>query len=210
MADYAVIDFETTGLSAGWDRTIEVGAAIVRDGEVVATFAQLMHPGFPIPTFITGLTGITNAMVRGQPPPEAVMPELHRFLAGHTCVAHNAAFDARFFAAEMARAGLAHERPFLCTMRLARRLVPEAPNHQLGTLVRHLRLETPAGTRAHRALDDVLMTVALWNHLAALVGERLGAPPPPEILAALMKKSKAAAAAWLCKLAAPSARERRP
>ena len=57
MKSYAVIDFETTGLSAGADRIIEVAAVIVRDGVVVETFSELMNPGFRIPSFITSLTG---------------------------------------------------------------------------------------------------------------------------------------------------------
>lgn len=200
--EYAVLDFETTGLSAGWHRVIEVGAAIMCNGEVVDTFVQLMHPGTRIPAFITGLTGISDAMVRGQPPPEAVMPKLKRFLDQRPCIAHNAAFDARFFFAEMERAGLPHERPFLCSMKLARRLVPEAPNHRLGTLARHLFLETPGGSRAHRALDDVLLTVALWNHLTARLRRRLGdVPPDLAVFRALMGKSKAGAEAYLQKLA---------
>lgn len=201
--EYAVIDFETTGLSAGWDRVIEVGAVIVCKGEVVDTFVQLMHPGTRIPAFITGLTGISDAMVRGQPPPEAVMPKLRHFLADRPCVAHNAAFDARFFFAEMERAGLPDDRPFLCSMKLARRLVPEAPNHRLGTLVHHLFLDTPDGSRAHRALDDVLMTVALWNHLTARLCHRLGGRVPDlAVYHTLMRKSKAGAEAYLQKLAA--------
>ena len=201
--EYAVIDFETTGLSAGWHRVIEVGAVIVCKGEVVDTFVQLMHPGTRIPAFITGLTGISDAMVRGQPPPEAVMPRLKNFLGSRPCIAHNAAFDARFFFAEMERAGLPDERPFLCSMKLARRLVPEAPNHRLGTLVQHLFLETPDGSRAHRALDDVLMTVALWNHLTARLRHRLGGVPPDlAVFRALMGKSKAGMEAYLQKLAA--------
>ena len=200
--EYAVIDFETTGLSAGWHRVIEVAVAIVRDGAVVDTFVQLMHPGTRIPAFITGITGISDAMVRGQPPPEAVMPRLKNFLDQRPCIAHNAAFDARFFFAEMERAGLPHERPFLCSMKLARRLVPESPNHRLGTLVRQLFLETPDGIRAHRALDDVLMTVALWNHLTARLRHRLGGVPPDlAVFRALMGKSKAGAAAYLQRLA---------
>ncbi len=128
MLPIAVIDFETTGMYAGSDRIIEVGAAVMRDGEIVATFAELMDPGVYIPSFITSLTGITNAMIRGKPRPEEVMPRLRAFLGDHACVAHNASFDQRFFAAEMEQAGEGHERSFLCSLLLARRLVPQADN----------------------------------------------------------------------------------
>lgn len=173
MRPVAVIDFETTGMRAGIDRIIEVGAAVMCDGAVIATFSELMDPGIPIPYFITDLTGITNAMVRGRPSPAVVMPRLRAFLGDHACVAHNASFDQRFYAAEMDLAGERHERDFLCSMLLARRLVQQAPNHRLGALVRHLRLAVPVGMQAHRALADVLMTCELWKHLDGLLRERL-------------------------------------
>lgn len=205
MRTYAVIDFETTGLSAGPDRIIEVGAVLVRDGEIAGTFSELMDPGFRIPPFITSLTGITNAMVQGRPRPEELMPRLRAFLGGHACVAHNASFDRRFFDAEMALAGEAHERPFLCSMLLARRLVPQAPSHKLGALMQHLRLEKPAGMQAHRALADALMTVGLWRRLMADLRARVpGRDPDAELVATVCRKPKAAVPAFLAALAAPA------
>lgn len=203
--EFAIIDFETTGLCAEVDRVIEVGVVRMREDKAADSFSRLMNPGYAIPPFITSLTGITNAMLRNQPPPEAVMPELRRFLGDCPCIAHNAAFDSRFFFAEMARAGLEHERPFFCTMRLSRRLVPDAPNHQLGTLVRHLRLETAAGNRAHRALDDALVTATLWGRLLRIFGDRTGKTPEPELLQTLATKPKKAVDAYLRQLAAQTA-----
>jgi DNA polymerase-3 subunit epsilon len=198
MKHLAVIDFETTGLRAGEDRVIEVAAVMMCDGKVVGTFSELMDPGFRIPGFITDLTGISNAMVRGKPSPESVMPRLRSFLGDHICLAHNASFDQRFFTAEMERAGERHARTFLCSLLLSRRLLQKAPNHQLGTLVRHLQLDAPAGLRAHRALDDVLMTCSLWNHLNGMLRARLnGQAPDAAIVRTLMKKPKALAESYL-------------
>jgi DNA polymerase-3 subunit epsilon len=198
MKYIAVIDFETTGMHAGIDRIIEVGAAVMCDGDVIATFSELMNPGVYIPYFITGLTGITNAMVRDKPSPEAVMPRLREFLGDHTCIAHNAGFDQRFFSAEMDRAGHGHDRPFLCSVLLARRLVQNAPNHKLGDLARHLGLQMPPGMRAHRALADALMTCQLWNHLRCVVRERLGGREPDlSLMQAVMRMPKAKVDAYL-------------
>lgn len=204
MATVAIIDFETTGLRAGEDRIIEVAAVRWRDGEVVGTFSELMDPGRRIPAFITGLTGISDAMVRGRPRPEAVMPRLRAFLGEDPCLAHNAGFDARFFAAEMAQAGLAHERRFLCSLLLARRLVPTAGNHRLGTLMRHLGLALPPGQRAHRALGDALMTGSLWTHLVGVVRARLGREPDLDLLGRLARQPKAKVDAFLAAQAARS------
>ena len=202
MKQFAVIDFETTGLRAGADRIIEVAAVIVQDGEIVATFSELMNPGFQIPSFITGLTGISNAMVRGKPRPENIMPRLRDFLGNHVCIAHNASFDQRFFTAEMELAGQPHGRTFLCSLLLARRLLQRMPNHQLGTLSRHLRLTMPTGLTAHRALADALITCKLWKHLCDVLYERLNCDALDlAMIKVLMKKPKAAVEDYLTSIA---------
>ena len=205
MHSYAVIDFETSGLGPPLDRIIEVGAVLVQGGEIAAAFSELMNPGFHVPPFITALTGISNAMLRGKPRPETQMPRLRAFLGDHVCIAHNAAFDQRFFSAEMALAGEAHERPFLCSMLLARRLVADAASHKLGALVEHLRLPTPAGMQAHRALADALMTVELWRHLMADLRARLrGREPDHALIATLCRTPKGAVERHLAACAAPA------
>jgi DNA polymerase III epsilon subunit-like protein len=76
--------------------------------------------------------------------------------------------------------------------------VPQAPNHQLGGLVKHLQLTVPAGLHSHRALDDVLMTCALWSHLQSLLRERLGGKTPDvELLHAVSRTPKAKVAGFL-------------
>ena len=106
MQTYAVIDFETTGLSPNFDRVIEVGVVLVRNHEVVETYSELMDPGFAIPSHITSLTGISTSMVRGKPKPEKIMPHVREIIGSYPCVAHNASFDRGFLAAEMGRAGI--------------------------------------------------------------------------------------------------------
>jgi len=69
--ELVVLDFETTGLTPAYDRTIEVAATLLVNHRPVETFHQLMHPGMGLPPFITSLTGITDAMLRGQPRPDA-------------------------------------------------------------------------------------------------------------------------------------------
>ena len=201
-SEFAVIDIETTGLNESYCRAIEVAAVIVRDGEVVDSFVQLMHPGYRIPYFITELTGISDSMLKGMPRPEAVMPKLRDFIGDRFCIAHNANFDSRFYHAEMSRAGIAHERNFFCTVLLSRRLIQDSPNHQLGTLTHHLNLPRPAEGTYHRALYDVMLTVELWKHIEGIISKRLGdRTPDHEIYRTLMRTSKAAVWKYLDKLA---------
>ena len=198
MFPIAILDTETTGMSPPHDRVIEVAAVIVRDGAVIDSFSELMDPGFPIPGFITGLTGISSAMVRGKPRPEAVLPRLRRFLGDLPVLAHNASFDRRFLDAECAQAGQSPIRQWLCSVLLARRLVPEARSCSLGPLTQQLGIRPPDGHRAHRALADVQMTSEVWRCLndrcrAALGGGCLDIAG----WQALQRVSKAKVPTWL-------------
>ena len=169
----AVIDFETTGSSPGQGaRATEVAIVLVEGGQVVAQFQSLMNAGVRIPPFITQLTGITNAMVADAPPAAEVMAQASRFVGDTPLVAHNAPFDRGFWQAELAHAGCDAPHPFACTVRLARRLYPEAPNHQLGTLARFHQL--PSAGRAHRALADAQVTAALLLRIQQDLAERWG------------------------------------
>ena len=154
------IDVDTTGIAPQrGERATEVAIVLLEAGQVVARFQSLMFTGAYIPAFISQLTGITNEMVRSAPTAVQVMSDAARFVAGAPMVAHNAAFDRKFWQAELAQAGLAAPHPFACTVMLSRRLYPQAPNHQLGTLIDFHRL--PRTGQAHRALADAEMAAAL-------------------------------------------------
>lgn len=160
METLAVIDFETTGMSPEHGaRATEIAAVLVRDGAIVGHYQSLMNTGAYIPPFIEELTGISNAMVRQAPPAEEVMREAAEFVGGHPLVAHNASFDRKFWDDELARVGLSRRQDFACSMLLARRVYPDAPNHKLGTLVEYAGV--PVAGRFHRALADAEMTANL-------------------------------------------------
>ena len=200
--ELVVLDFETTGLLPAYDRTIEVAATLLVDHRPVKTFHQLMHPGTILPSFITSLTGITDAMPRGQPRPEEVMPRLQEFVRGLPIVAHNAAFDRGFLRAELARAGLRLESDFLCTMRLARRLAPGLPSYRLDALVDALQVRAPDARQFHRSLADVNHTVAVWQNLHARFTEHTGlVTPPVGMWSTLMRKPKKQVPKYLASLA---------
>ncbi len=160
MNRFAVIDFETNGLMPGQGgRALEVAAVMVEDGEITGSWASLMNPRVHVPAFITALTGITPAMVRSAPPPAEVMAGIHDFVGSAVLVAHNASFDRKFWQHELAMTGRESEAGFLCTVLLARRLYPWAPNHKLATLAALHNIE--AEGRHHRALADAGMTARL-------------------------------------------------
>jgi DNA polymerase-3 subunit epsilon len=191
METVAVIDFETTGLSpALGDRATEVAVVIVNNGKIVGRYQSLMNTGARIPAFIEALTGISNAMIRKAPPAAEVMKALAEFVGGVPLVAHNASFDSKFLDAEWLRINQRRQQEFACSMLLARRIYPAAPDHKLGTLVRHLGL--PSAIRHHRALADAEMTAHLWVKMVSDIRRQYAlSAVPHEFLRALQKAPKA-------------------
>lgn len=191
MEKIAIIDFETTGLSPDMgDRATEVAVVIVAEGEIVDRYQSLMNAGVRVPAFIEALTGISNAMLKKAPPAAEVMRALAEFVGDLPLVAHNASFDSKFLDAEWARIERRRQREFACSMLLARRIYPAAPNHKLGSLVGHLGL--PSAARHHRALADAEMTAHLWVRMVADIRRQYGLNAVPhEFLRVLQKAPKA-------------------
>jgi DNA polymerase-3 subunit epsilon len=100
------------------------------------------------------------------------MAEVADFVGDYPLVAHNASFDRKFWDAELERIGRRATRPFLCSMLLSRRILPESPNHQLGTLIKYTGL--PVTGRYHRAQADAEMAAHLTLYLERELMERFG------------------------------------
>ncbi|HAG72599.1 MAG TPA: DNA polymerase III subunit epsilon [Gammaproteobacteria bacterium] len=190
MTTYAVIDFETTGLSpAHGARPTEVGICLVEGGRIVDHYQSLMNPGVPIPYEIQGLTGITDAMVRAAPPVSTVMAETASFVGDRPLLAHNAAFDRKFWEVELKTIEQTPRMDMACSLLLSRRLFPTLPNHRLATLVRSLRL--PMEGTFHRALADAECTAHLLIRIQEeLQGRFKLATVDHALLMAIQKASK--------------------
>lgn len=156
---YAVVDVETTGgRPEVGDRVTEIAIVRVEGLRIVDEWSTLVNPERRIPPMISAITRIHDHMVRGQPRFADVADEVLRRLDGHVFVAHNAAFDWRFVTHEVKRAtGHELEGESLCTVRLARKLVPELPRRNLDTVAAHYRAELPPEVR-HRAGGDAHAT----------------------------------------------------
>ena len=173
MNTIAVIDFETTGLSpAMGDRATEIAIVLVQGDKVVDRYQSLMNAGVRVSGFIEQYTGITNAMLAAAPPVDTVMADAARFVGGAPMVAHNAAFDRKFWMAELERVDVDARNAFACTMLVSRRLYPQAPNHRLGSLVDYHRL--PRFGQAHRAMADAEMAAALLGQIRQDMRSRYG------------------------------------
>ncbi len=160
-----MLDFETTGLSTvAGDRITEVAALRIVDGRVTERYVTLINCGVRMPPFVTALTGISQRMIDSAPPVAQVIPELLDFIGDDVLAAHNASFDSRFLASESQRQGLSpRHRGLICSLKLARRMLPGQPSYKLGGLAHALNI-TYRGS-AHRAEADAEVSTGLLLHI---------------------------------------------
>ncbi|MBK8784282.1 MAG: DEAD/DEAH box helicase family protein [Anaerolineales bacterium] len=158
------LDIETTGLDENREAIIEIAAVKFNGRRIEDEFSTLINPGKNIPDFITGLTGIDNAMVRQAPRLRDIAHELTAFVGDAPILGHNVKFDIGF----LRRAGLFEFQQTLDTYELASVLMPTASRYNLGSLGQQLNIPLPA---THRALDDARVTQAAYVRLFEMACE---------------------------------------
>jgi DNA polymerase III subunit epsilon len=167
---FTVFDLETTGGSPTADRILEFGAVRVEAGRIGETFTTLINPGVPISPFVTDLTGIDAGMIASAPSFHEIADAAAGFLADSVVVAHNSSFDFGFLNRELSRhRGYVLANPGLCTVRIARRLLPELPDRRLDTVAGYYGFTF---ARRHRAFDDALVTSRILIRFLDELGER--------------------------------------
>lgn len=164
---YVVLDIETTGFSPLDDEIIEIAALKIEEGKTVDNFQSLIKPSVEIGDVITKLTGITNDMVSDAPKIEKVLPSFKSFIGNHILVGHNVNFDINFLYDRFLEVlGCALSNDFMDCLCLARQLLPQLPNHRLGTVGRYFNIDDHG---MHRALKDCEVTNQCFNHFQELV-----------------------------------------
>jgi DNA polymerase-3 subunit epsilon len=156
------VDLETTGANLVNDRITEIGIVAVHLDGKVERWSSFVNPGRPIPSFIQGLTGISDDMVQTAPSFESLADAVHERLADGLFIAHNARFDYGFLHHAFARTGHALQSEMLCTVKLSRTLFPEEKRHNLDTLIERHGLIPEA---RHRALADADLLWQFWGKL---------------------------------------------
>ena len=149
--DIVCFDIETTGLDKRTEAITEIGAVVLRNGEVVEQFSTFADPGRPLTREITQLTGITDEMLEGAPSQEEAVNAFLDFVGDRPLAAHNAEFDMGFIGEACRRMGRPFENTSLDSLILAQNLLPELGKHKLDIVANHLNL--PAFNH-HRAYDD--------------------------------------------------------
>lgn len=164
---FIAFDVETTGTVPGVDSIIEIGAVRFVDGIVDAVYSTLVDPLRPIPPGASHVNGITDDMVKGKPTIQTLLDSFADFCGDDVMVAHNAPFDVQFFTNAIKKhESKAPRGVILDTLSISRKILPGLPNHKLGTLVQHLKIES---SDFHRAEEDATYCGKLFLHLVSKI-----------------------------------------
>lgn len=167
--DYVVFDFETTGTQPDINEIIEIGAAKVKDGEIIDKFHSLIKPKENIPEITTEITGITQEMLNDKPPIEEVLPKFLDFIEGAVLVAHNAIFDFRFLRSWVSKLyNRVFEQTYIDTLSMAKSLLT-IKRFSLDKVVKALGL---SDFNHHRADEDAHVTALVFIKLLDMASNR--------------------------------------
>ncbi len=168
--DFVVLDVEAISARKLPARIIELAACHIRAGQIIDQFQTLTNPELPLPQFISTLTGISDEMLRRAPLFADIADAWLDFAGDAVLVAHNSMFDLPLLNREIARVYPGHRmrNPELCTVKLARRLMPNLDSHNLDALAEHFGFEIP---QRHRAAGDALATSHILLRLLDYLAE---------------------------------------
>ncbi|HEY5689026.1 MAG TPA: exonuclease domain-containing protein [Yeosuana sp.] len=159
---YAILDIETTGGKYNEEGITEIAIYKYDGHQIVDQFISLINPEREIQPFVVNLTGINSAMLRNAPKFYEVAKRIVEITEDCILVAHNAQFDYRILVTEFKRLGFDFVKETLCTVELAKNLIPNQASYSLGKLVRSLGIPV---TDRHRASGDAIATVKLFKML---------------------------------------------
>ena len=134
LKSYIAFDVETTGLNPVQDEIIEIGALKVREGRVAERFIEFIRPSSSISSFVSELTGITDAMVAEARPRKDVIRDFLAFCEDDVLVGHNISFDYSFVKTDAAASGMNFEKKGIDTLKIARQALPGLGSKSLESL----------------------------------------------------------------------------
>ncbi len=144
-------DIETTGLNVKHEAITEIGAVVLKNGEITETFQTFVNPNRKLTPEIIGLTGITDAMLKNAPQPKEALTAFLGFVNGRPLAAHNAEFDIGFIRENCRKEGIPFAPTYIDSLILAQNLLQELNHFKLDVVADYLKL--PAFNH-HRASDD--------------------------------------------------------
>jgi DNA polymerase-3 subunit epsilon len=160
--NYAIVDIETSGFSGIENKITEISIFIFDGEKVIDEFTSLVNPEHELGYRIINFTGITNKMVKDAPKFYEIAKEINQITKDCIFVAHSVNFDYNFIRKEFQELGGNFKRKKLCTVRLARKLIPGHKSYSLGKICK--TLDIPINGR-HRARGDAEATVQLFQKI---------------------------------------------
>ena len=164
--EFVCFDIETTGLKVEREAITEIGAVVLKNGEITERFQTFVDPERHLTPEIIGLTGITDDMLRDAPKLKEALTEFLKFVNGRPLAAHNAEFDIGFIRAGCKKVGLPFSPTYVDSLILAQNLLPDLGKYKLDIVADHLELPN---FNHHRASDDAAtvgyMLIPFWRML---------------------------------------------
>jgi DNA polymerase III epsilon subunit family exonuclease len=154
---YVTFDFETTDKDVETCGVVEIGAARVVNGEIVARFHSLVNPYRPISPAATKVHGYTDADVATAPPFHEVFPQFREFVGDDVLIAHN---GLHFDVPVLKRLAGADDLTFYDTLLLAQSLSRDRATQE--DLAHRFGIDCG---RAHHALDDAVTLAHVYRAL---------------------------------------------
>src|ERR687893_2689321 len=168
-----VLDTETTGTDPAGDRIVEIGCVeLLNHIPTGRTYHVYVNPQRAMSQGAFAVHGLSDGFLADKPVFAAIAPDFMEFVRDARLVIHNAAFDIGFLNAELGRCG--HPAFDLdkaaCTLTLARRKHPSAPNN-LDALCSRYGIDNSRRTK-HGALLDAEILAEVYIEL--LGGRQVG------------------------------------
>lgn len=159
--EYCITDIETTGGRFS-NRVTEISILVFDGKKIIDEFYALVNPKTPIEPSVQRLTGISNAMVANEPAFDQIANHILNITQDRIFVAHNVQFDYGVLKNEFELLHINFQRQRLCTVRLSRKLIPEANGYALHKICGFSNIVIE---NRHRAKGDAEATVKLFKIL---------------------------------------------
>lgn len=166
---YIVFDTETTGLDpTGGDEIISIAGIRLHEGRISneEIFDELVNPQRNIPLTSLKIHEIYPEMLVDKPTIDSVLPMFHEFAKDTILIAHNAAFDMRFFQLKEEQTGVKFTNPVLDTLLLSAVCHPKQEIHNLEDIAEKLGVEVIG---RHTALGDSIVTAEVLLKLIPIL-----------------------------------------
>jgi len=166
---FVVFDTETTGLDpSNGDEIISIAGVRIAHEKINndEVFDELVNPQRSIPLTSLEIHQIYPEMLTNKPTIDKILPQFSEFVDTAILVAHNAAFDMRFFQLKEVQTGIKFNNPVLDTLLLSAVCHPNQELHNLEDIAAKCGVEIIG---RHTALGDSIVTAEILLKLIPIL-----------------------------------------